>query len=468
MRYKGRCSGWLRCCDPRDPRPSDQCKKRHLKTARKLALESLANAKSNGSQPLTLMEFHWPDSGLGWPHGALTFLDLVPMMRALPCRTVLVTVLRAPADLCARPGYPPHAMALLTHTGCALVGRHFASPRRMAHIGARRISADIPLRHMAHIHTSWAQLDGLRLRGLPGCVPESASPSPVVTGVDTALAVRGGARDDVPKSVVAAGKVRCCGWHFAARPVDAGACARIFTSCPISFPAIADAHDVAVQLVCAVAGIAPCPALKQVDDAKRGRLARDCIAPSAEAARGVMERHALADERLHTYAMARLDTDWQALRAGAARLPIQAPTPTGHTDAAALAAGRPTPCGLVLFLHLEKTGGSTMVKMFEELEKRNELLFFNQACGWPQFASQLMERFRSELGLPYGSNGRRRLDRLMRPDSWMALPPGGKCSSGPHIQRGPHFEPMPFAAPPAFHQLPGSARTPLIICILHF
>ena len=242
----------------------------------------------------------------------------------------------------------------------------------------------------------------------------------------------------------------------------------LFTSCPISFPAIADAHDVAVQLVCAVAGIAPCPALKQVDDAKRGRLARDCIAPSAEAARGVMERHALADERLHTYAMARLDTDWQALRAGAARLPIQAPTPTGHTDAAALAAGRPTPCGLVLFLHLEKTGGSTMVKMFEELEKRNELLFFNQACGWPQFASQLMERFRSELGLPYGSNGRRRLDRLMRPDSWMALPPGGKCSSGPHIQRGPHFEPMPFAAPPAFHQLPGSARTPLIICILHF
>ena len=163
VRYKGRCSGWLRCCDPRDPRPSDQCKKRHLKTARKLALEGLANAKSNGSQPLTLMEFHWPDSGLGWPHGALTFLDLVPMMRALPCRTVLVTVLRAPADLCTRPGCPrPRAMALLT-SGCVLVGRHFASPRRMAHIGARRISADIPLRHMAHICTSWVQLDGLRL-----------------------------------------------------------------------------------------------------------------------------------------------------------------------------------------------------------------------------------------------------------------------------------------------------------------
>lgn len=147
-----------------------------------------------------------------------------------------------------------------------------------------------------------------------------------------------------------------------------------------------------------------------------------------------MERHALADERLHTYAMARLDTDWQAVQAGAARPSLQAPTHTVHADAAALAAGRPTPCGLVLFLHLEKTGGSTMVKMFEELEKRDELLFFNQACGWPQFASQLMERFRSELGLRYGPVGRRRLDRLMRPDSWMALRPGGNVRQG-HTQR---------------------------------
>ena len=201
--------------------------------------------------------------------------------------------------------------------------------------------------------------------------------------------------------------------------------------------AIADARDVASQLVCAVAGIAPCPALKHVNEANRGRLTRDCTAPSAEAARGVMERHALADERLHTYAMARLDTDWQAVQAGAAHPSLQAPTHTGYADAAALAAGRPTPCGLVLFLHLEKTGGSTMVKMFEELEKRDELLFFNQACGWPQFASQLMERFRSELGLPYGSNGRRRLDRLMRPDSWMALRPGGNVRQGHTQQASP-------------------------------
>lgn len=268
---------------------------------------------------------------------------------------------------------------------------------------------------------------------------------------------------------MAADEVRCCGWDFATRPVDAGACARIWPVA-ISFPPSLTHMNVASQLVCAVAGIAPCPALKHVNEANRGRLTRDCTAPSAEAARGVMERHALADERLHTYAMARLDTDWQAVQAGAARPSLQAPTHTGYADAAALAAGRPTPCGLVLFLHLEKTGGSTMVKMFEELEKRDELLFFNQACGWPQFASQLMERFRSELGLPYGSNGRRRLDRLMRPDSWMALRPGETFVRATHSR--PHLEPMLFAAPTAFHQLPGrvrvrigvSARAPSIIC----
>ena len=154
VRYKGRCSGWLRCCDPRDPRPSDQCKKRHLKTARKLALEGLANAKSNGSQPLTLIEFHWPDSGLGWPHGALTFLDLVPMMRALPCRTVLVTVLRAPADLCTRPGCPsPRVMALLTDVGLCACRQTFrftsahGAHRRMAHFGRHFAPA-----HGAHLH----------------------------------------------------------------------------------------------------------------------------------------------------------------------------------------------------------------------------------------------------------------------------------------------------------------------------
>ena len=111
-------------------------------------------------------------------------------------------------------------------------------------------------------------------------------------------------------------------------------------------------------------------------------------------------------------------------------------------------------CGLVLFLHLEKTGGSTLVKMFEELEKRNELLFFNQACGWPQFASQLMERFRSELGLPYGSNGRRRLDRLMRPDSWMALPRGKMFVRSTYTARASlraYAFRRPASLPPAFH-----------------
>ncbi len=89
------------------------------------------------------------------------------------------------------------------------------------------------------------------------------------------------------------------------------------------------------------------------------------------------------------------------------------------TDAATSSTNSSGQCGLLLFLHLEKTGGSTVVKMLEQYEKRGELLFFNQYCGWPQFASQLMERFRHELGLPYGRPRRRRLDGFMHSDSTM-------------------------------------------------
>ena len=168
-----------------------------------------------------------------------------------------------------------------------------------------------------------------------------------------------------------------------------------------------------------------------------------------------MEQHALADERLHAYAMARLDIDWQARRPGVqlgvASPSLHAPAPTDHAVADAPVADRPAACGLVLFLHLEKTGGSTLVNMFEELEKRNELLFFKQTCGWPQFASQLMERFRSELGLPYGSYERRRLDRLMHPDAELALHPVKDVRQrATHAVAGPHFKPVLVDARLAF------------------
>lgn len=76
-------------------------------------------------------------------------------------------------------------------------------------------------------------------------------------------------------------------------------------------------------------------------------------------------------------------------------------------------------CGLLLFLHIEKTAGSTVVKLLEERERRRELLFFNQGCGFHQFASQLMEGYRAELRLPHGPQAppQRRLRRFMRPDA---------------------------------------------------
>ena len=89
--------------------------------------------------------------------------------------------------------------------------------------------------------------------------------------------------------------------------------------------------------------------------------------------------------------------------------------------------------------------------MFEELEKRNELFFFKQTCGWPQFASQLMERFRSELGLPYGSYERRRLDRCMHPDAGMALHPVEDVRQrATHAVAESHFKPVLVDARLAF------------------
>ena len=88
----------------------------------------------------------------------------------------------------------------------------------------------------------------------------------------------------------------------------------------------------------------------------------------------------------------------------------------------------------VALVHIGKTGGSTVVKMLEQYEKRGELLFFNQYCGWPQFASQLMERFRHELGLPYGRPRRRRLDGFMHSDSTMVAGGGNGRPAEAHRQ----------------------------------
>ena len=75
-------------------------------------------------------------------------------------------------------------------------------------------------------------------------------------------------------------------------------------------------------------------------------------------------------------------------------------------------------CSLMIFLHMEKTGGSSVVKLLTEYEKRGALQFFNQACGWWQFVGQYMEQYRREMGKKHGRAGarQRRLGHQMPQD----------------------------------------------------
>ena len=140
MRWRGKwCSKgkYLHCCDPIASVPSDDCLRVPLTKARATVIsqltaafgkraslwngtstEATAGASTSVAQPagidaaptatmprrggVTLLEFHWPDSGLGrWgePH---TFLQMLPRMRptSLPgCRVVVTTLLRDPVAL---------------------------------------------------------------------------------------------------------------------------------------------------------------------------------------------------------------------------------------------------------------------------------------------------------------------------------------------------------------------------------
>ena len=118
MPWRGRwCSKgkYLHCCDPAAYEPHDKCPKVPLTQARSTVVAQLAAAFGNGtlrrgmtapaamqSRRLTLLEFHWPDSGLGrWgePH---TFLQMLPQMhpaRLPSCRVVVTTLLRDPVSL---------------------------------------------------------------------------------------------------------------------------------------------------------------------------------------------------------------------------------------------------------------------------------------------------------------------------------------------------------------------------------
>lgn len=183
-------------------------------------------------------------------------------------------------------------------------------------------------------------------------------------------------------------------------------------------------------MVCTLAGIAqPCPTLKRINKAKRSRLTAHCNLPHREAFQRVIQRYALADQRLHTYATERLIRDVKAMQEPTKSSGTQPPRPrspapmnTGSAASRVSSAGPATvakPCGLLLFLHIEKTGGSTIVRMLEEYEKRGLLLFYGQRCGFHQFSSQVMEQLRQEAGLAHGVPKPRRLDRFMRQDAVM-------------------------------------------------
>ena len=140
VRYKGRCRGWLQCCRPQDPLPAARCETVPLKIARKLALDELATGGAGRHPTPTLLEFHWPDSGLGQPHGPYTFLDLVPTMRSLPCRSVLlVTVVRDPPPFYVSlqmhqyGAWRPTAPAGTNLTACAFDAFPAAFPNVQAH-----------------------------------------------------------------------------------------------------------------------------------------------------------------------------------------------------------------------------------------------------------------------------------------------------------------------------------------------
>lgn len=128
MNHRGRCDGnkrFLHCCHPADTRPVASCEQIPVSEARSAAVQHLAagddgvghrsggtshaisstahsSSASSSVAALTLLEFHWPDSGLGrWgePH---TFLQMLPRMRpeVLPgCRVVVTTILRDPHTL---------------------------------------------------------------------------------------------------------------------------------------------------------------------------------------------------------------------------------------------------------------------------------------------------------------------------------------------------------------------------------
>ena len=173
VKYKGRCPRWQECCDPADDRPVDQCRMMPLKTARKAMLDAL-ETRSGRRAALTLQEHHWPDSGAGAPRGPLTFIDLMPQFRRLPCRVVLATVLRAPSTL--YPSLQLHQFGAMWSsdkrrfanlTACDYPGFIAAFPNFQTFRLTSKQWVPPPLRWATRNCNRWARLPPQRECGLP-------------------------------------------------------------------------------------------------------------------------------------------------------------------------------------------------------------------------------------------------------------------------------------------------------------
>jgi hypothetical protein len=263
MKYRGRCDGrkrYLFCCHPKDERSAKDCRMVQLTRARSIVVNSLAASSKASSVPiksLTMLEFHWPDSGLGrWgePH---TFLEMLPRMRphSIPgCRVVVATVLRDPLTL-----YP----SLQRHQYDAM--REYGRETLQKRCGCNLTSCD-----MIGFIRAYPNFQAWRLTS-----PRWVYPALDVVGHE---------------------------------PVYAAA-SRLLTY--VDVVGVVERLDDFVQLLCLRANISPCGSVGHRNAKHFRPSTQDCPAADAGALRMAVQSFAAADVRLHKLATRRFQADWE-------------------------------------------------------------------------------------------------------------------------------------------------------------
>lgn len=281
MDFRGHCDSrpwkkFLFCCDPRS---DTECKPVQLTEARSLAIRQLASPPASataaagtspavrtaaGARSLTLLEFHWPDSGLGNWGSPYTFLEMLPWMRphALPgCRVVVCTVLRDPVTL-----YP----SLQRHQYDAM--REYGREDLRARCRCNLTSCD-----MLGFVRAFPNFQSWRITSGRWITPPLEH-----VGHDAMYA----------------------------------AASRLLAR--VDLVGVTERLDDWVQLLCERAGIRPCAHVGHRNQKSVRRSTRHCAPVDAGALRVAVREHALADVRLHSLAARRFQREWAGSAAGAA------------------------------------------------------------------------------------------------------------------------------------------------------